>query len=289
MAIARHGRMWRYSSNAFSWTSERAAYRHVGGRPLGSGITTRWMSSVKPEGRGAVGIAGLPERCRQLHPSSADDGHRGPARFRRPRDPLRVEGGKPEAPGLSAGLPAAAVGNGCASSLARASLPLRSTARRCVAFASRLLCHGRSRLYARDTDRVVFDDVRSGCHRRLLGSVYAHEPGKWQNSRMAWKADARALARAEGISITGRPDWDGYAFGADVIPGKAQAVAGLRLPRPGKYALFRCPPAGRSGRRCFACGGASRWWWPVDDCRGGAAPEPLEAGAVRRPGDRVHR
>ena len=249
VAIARHGKdVGRYSSNAFSWTASA--------RPIAMSVAGYWFwdnyavdVSVKPEGRGAVGIAAYlkdADNFLLFRWTAATEGQPGSGA----REILRVEGGKAT---LLASRPGGFQ--------PRQWYRLRFTACEGVFTASidgEEVCrvrdaafgHGRVGLYARDTDRVVFDDVRVVATDAFSDSFDAHEPGKWQNLGMAWKADTRGRARVsgagEGITITGRPDWSGYAFGADVTPGKAEAVGLVFAYRgPGEYALFRVPASGK--------------------------------------------
>ncbi|MBI3923871.1 MAG: hypothetical protein HY318_20785 [Armatimonadetes bacterium] len=88
---------------------------------------------------------------------------------------------------------------------------------------------GKVGLYAENVSRATFDDVRVVATDGFREDFDLAEPGKWDDFGGPWQTQTSTHCRrttqpGEGITVTGRPDWNDYVFAAEVKPERAEQV-----------------------------------------------------------------
>ncbi|NLC58341.1 MAG: hypothetical protein GX774_16020 [Armatimonadetes bacterium] len=272
VAVGNHeGTPGRYSSNAFSW--------EVQARPQALCTTGYWFwdhyaveASVKPETRGAVGIAAYvqdPANLLLFRWTAAAPGRPGSGACQI----ARVREGK-------MAVLASRPGGYEPGQWYRLRLELFDG--ELVAFIDgRPVCRarddtfgqGKAGLYARNCGRVLFDDVSISAVDGLRDALATDAPGQWEDAAGAWRTDLQSRSRStlragEAMTVTGRPDWHEGVVAAQVTPGKAREVGLLfAYRRPTDTLLFRVPAttpgkaalvAVRGGKRTLLAESAAR-------------------------------
>ncbi len=241
------GAVGRYSSNAFSWGMQaQPVALSATGYPFWDDYAVE--ASVKPEERGAVGMAACVRDARNYLLFRWMGATVGRPRSGS-REILCVENGK-------ARVLASSQGGYEPGQWYRLRFIASDGALRAY-IDGRLACEayeeafgqGRAGLYAENCSAVTFDDVRVVAAQDCRETFGAAEPQKWDDVGSVWQSDARNRCRksmrpAPGVTVTGRPDWDNYLFAADVRPNSADRVGLCFAYRgPQEHYVFRVPAA----------------------------------------------
>lgn len=106
---------------------------------------------------------------------------------------------------------------------------------------------GKVGLFAQNCQDVTFDDVRVVSIDGFHDEFGRPEPGKWTDFGVAWKTqlDGRcrtAIQDGEGLTVTGRTDWENYVVAAETRPGRSEQVGLVFACQNSKnYFLFLSP------------------------------------------------
>ncbi|MDH7569943.1 MAG: hypothetical protein QHJ73_10195 [Armatimonadota bacterium] len=246
----RHGnQVARYSSNAFSLAGSASATALI---TTGYWFWDDYLAevSVKPEERGAVGLAVFLQDAQNyllFRWSAADPGRPGSGQ----REILRVVDGRRTVLGAAPGgyqprqwyrLGFSAVG-----SVLTAFIDGQAVCR----VASAAFGQGRVGLYVEQCARAVFDDARVTAADAYQSDFRRNAANEWVDCAGTWTTDRKtrcrqAVGNGENLTVTGGPHWKEYVFGADVFPGSGGAVGLAAACRgPGEYLLFRVPTDGK--------------------------------------------
>lgn len=239
------GTVGRYSSNAFSWVMQA--------QPVAVATTGYWFwddyaveASVRPETRGAVGlIACLKDGSNFLlfRWTGAQAGRPGSG----VREIIRVLEGKPKVLVSEPGGFEPQQWYRLRFIACEGNLSAYVDGQLVCSARDEMLTEGKIALYARDTTRATFDDVRVVGTDAFREPFDENEPQKWEDAGIAWRTDTKARRRiaeaaGEGVTIAGRPDWRDYTFAADADPGKADSVGlAFAYRSPKRYFVFRVP------------------------------------------------
>ena len=246
------GQVGRFSPNAFSWEAQA--------RPAALCTAGQWFwddyaveASVRPQSAVAVGIAAyvaddrnyLLFRFTAALPGVPGSGVCQLVRVQNGRGALLASARAGYQPGQWYRLRLIAWGRSLAAYI--------DGQLACLAY-NDTFGQGRIGLYA-ERGLAGFDDVDVTAAVGFRETFTDAQPGKWEDSGIRWHTHVRhrcTCSDGEGITLTGRPDWQEYVLTADVCPRGADAVGlcfAWRDPR--NYWLFRVP-AGAVGKAALA-------------------------------------